>query len=70
MKKDKKLTVRVSEEEYEVIKLKSDLSGISMSRFLVEKAKKSYVEGYSQLKKELEEKERESAQIDGQMSIN
>ena len=70
MKKDKKLTVRVSEEEYKVIKLKADLSGMSMSRFLVEKAKKSYVEGYSQLKKELEEKERESAQIDGQMSIN
>lgn len=70
MKKDKKLTVRVSEEEYEVIKLKSDLSGMSMSRFLVEKAKKSYVEGYAQLKKELEEKEKELAQIDGQLSIN
>lgn len=70
MKKDKKLTVRVSEEEYEVIKLKSDLSGMSMSRFLVEKAKKSYVEGYAQLKKELEEKEKELAQINGQLSIN
>ncbi|MDU5230337.1 MAG: hypothetical protein E6175_08180 [Anaerococcus sp.] len=39
IKKDKKLTVRVCEDEYIAIKLKADLSGMSMPRFLVEKGK-------------------------------
>lgn len=42
---------------------------MSMSRFLVEKGKNCYVEGYSKAKKEIEEKERELAQIDGQICI-
>ena len=69
MKKDKKLTVRVSEDEYRAIKLKADLSGMSMSRFLVEKGKNCYVEGYSKAKKEIEEKEKQLRQIDEQICI-
>ena len=64
MKKDKKLTVRVYEDEYRAIKLKADLSGMSMSRFLVEKGKNCYVERYYKAKKEIEEKEKQLRQID------
>lgn len=34
MKKDKKLTVRVCEGEYKFLKLKADLSGLSLQGFL------------------------------------
>lgn len=70
MKKDYKLTVRVDEDEYKIIKLKAELSGLSMSRFLTEKAKNCYVEGYAKAKKEFEDKEKKLEQIEGQIRMD
>lgn len=67
MKKDKKLTVRVCEGEYKFLKLKADLSGLSLSRFLVEKAKNNCVDGYAHAKKVQEDKEKQLEHIDGRV---
>lgn len=68
-RKSYKLTVRVNEEEYKNIKLKAEILGLSISRFMTDKAVNSYVKGYTQAKKELEEKEKELEQIEGQIDF-
>lgn len=57
-----------NKDEYETIKLKAQLLGMLMSRFIAEKAKNSYVEGYTKAKAEKEEEKR-LKQIEGQMKI-
>lgn len=73
MKKERKtykLTIRVSEDEYKNIKLKSEILGLSISRFVTDKAVNSYVKGYTQARKEIEEKENELKQIEGQIGFD
>lgn len=67
MKKGKKLTVRATEKEYEIIKLKAELLGVSMSRLMIDKAKNCYVDGFVEARDKKEEKENKPKQLDGQI---
>lgn len=69
MKKGKKLTVRATEKEYEIIKLKAELLGVSMSRLMIDKAKNCYVDGFVEARDKKEEKENKLKQLDGQIEL-
>lgn len=69
MKKDKKLTVRATEKEYETIKLKAELLGVSMSRLMIDKAKNCYVDGFVEARDKKEEKENKLRQLNGQIEL-
>ena len=68
MKKGKKLTVRATEKEYETIKLKAELLGVSMSRLMIDKAKDCYVDGFVEARDKKEE-ENKLKQLDGQIEL-
>lgn len=69
MKKGKKLTVRATEKEYEIIKLKAELLGVSMSRLMIDKAKNCYVDGFVEARDKKEEKENKLKQLDEQIEL-
>ena len=68
-KKTYKLTVRATEKEYETIKLKAELLGVSMSRLMIDKAKNCYVDGFVEARDKKEEKENKIKQLDGQIEL-
>lgn len=68
-KKTYKLTVRATEKEYETIKLKAELLGVSMSRLMIDKAKNCYVDGFVEARDKKEERENKLKQLDGQICI-
>lgn len=67
--KEYKLTVRASEEEYKIIKLKAEASGMSMSRYLVKRGVDAYVPNFEKSKKQKEREELTLRQIEGQIEI-